>query len=132
MTSLGAVRPSQLRRAPYVGQGGYEPHLRQLRAALARQQAAMLAAVAAHFPPGTRVTHPQGGYFLWLVLPAGVDALALHRRALAHGIGIAPGPIFSAKRAFGKCPRLNCGHHWDASHEAAMATLGRLVAQQLV
>ncbi len=132
MTSLAAAMPSQLALAAYLGQGGYDRHLRQLRAALARQQAAMLAAVAAHFPPGTRVTHPQGGYFLWLVLPDGVDALALHRSALAHGIGIAPGPIFSAKRAFRNCLRLNYGHPWDASHEAAMATLGRLAAQQLV
>ncbi|HEU4843897.1 MAG TPA: aminotransferase class I/II-fold pyridoxal phosphate-dependent enzyme, partial [Burkholderiaceae bacterium] len=131
MTSLAAAMPSQLALAAYLGQGGYDRHLRQLRAALARQQAAMLAAVAAHFPPGTRVTRPQGGYFLWLALPDGADALALHRSALAHGIGIAPGPIFSAKREFRHCLRLNYGHPWDASHEAAMATLGRLAAQQL-
>ncbi len=91
----------------------------------------MLQAIAVHFPAGTRVTRPQGGYFVWVELPKGVDALALHRSALRHGISIAPGPIFSAKRAFGHCVRLNYGHVWDATHEAAIATLGRLAAQQL-
>ncbi|MCE3263620.1 MAG: GntR family transcriptional regulator [Pseudoduganella sp.] len=125
-TSLAAAMPSQLALAQYLGQGGYERHLRQLRSALAGQQQRMLAAVAAHFPPGTRVTQPQGGYFLWVVLPEAVDALALHGQALAQGISIAPGPMFSAKRAFRNCIRLNYGHAWDARQEAAVATLGAL------
>jgi DNA-binding transcriptional MocR family regulator len=125
-TSLAAAMPSQLALAAYLGQGGYERHLRQLRAALAAQQRQMLAAIEAHFPPGTRVTQPQGGYFLWVVLPASVDALELHRRALAHGISIAPGPMFSAKRAFRNCIRLNYGHPWDERLAGAVALLGQL------
>jgi DNA-binding transcriptional MocR family regulator len=127
-TSLGAAMPSQLALADYLGQGGYDRHLRQLRAALARQQGQMLAALAEHFPAGTRITRPQGGYFLWVVLPEHVDALALHRAALQAGIGIAPGPMFSAKREFRNCIRLNYGHPWDDTHAAAIATLGRLAA----
>jgi DNA-binding transcriptional MocR family regulator len=125
-TSLGAAMPSQLALAGYLGQGGYDRHLRQLRAALARQQEQMLAALAEHFPAGTRITRPQGGYFLWVVLPEQVDALALHRAALQAGIGIAPGPMFSAKREFRNCIRLNYGHPWDDTHAAAIATLGQL------
>ncbi|MES2153488.1 MAG: PLP-dependent aminotransferase family protein [Pseudomonadota bacterium] len=124
--SLSAPMPSQLALADYLAHGGYERHLRQLRSALARQLEQMLAAIERHFPAGTRVTRPQGGYFLWLELGEGVDALALHRAALAQGISIAPGPIFSAQRAFGNCVRLNFGHAWDARMEAAMQTLGRL------
>ncbi|SFU81069.1 aminotransferase-like domain-containing protein [Pseudoduganella namucuonensis] len=125
-TSLAAAMPSQLALAEYLGQGGYDRHLRQLRAALAGQQERMLAALAAHFPAGTRVTRPEGGYFLWVELPDGVDALALHQAALREGIGIAPGPMFSAKRAFRNCIRLNYGHPWEDSHAAAIATLGGL------
>jgi DNA-binding transcriptional MocR family regulator len=80
------------------------------------------------FPEGTRLARPQGGYFLWLELPRRVDALALHRQALAQGISIAPGPIFSAKREFGHCIRLNFGHPVDARSREAVATLGRLLA----
>ena len=130
-TSLAAALPSQLALAEYLGQGSYERHLRQLRLALAAQQHTMLQAIALHFPAGTRVTRPQGGYFVWIELAAGVDALALHRSALAHGISIAPGPMFSANRGFNHCIRLNYGHLWDASHEAAIATLGRLAGMQL-
>lgn len=129
-TSLAAAMPSQLALAEYLGQGGYERHLRQLRSALAAQQQSMLAAIEAHFPAGTRVTRPQGGYFLWVVLPESVDALALHRNALAQGISIAPGPMFSAKRAFRHCIRLNYGHPWDAGQAAAVAVLGALAKKR--
>lgn len=126
-TSLAAAMPSQLALAGYLAHGGYDRHLRQLRGALAAQQQCMLAAIARYFPAGTRVTTPQGGYFLWLELPDTVDALALHRAALERGISLASGPMFSARRAFSHCIRLNYGHPWDAEQESAMAQLGQLM-----
>ena len=90
-----------------------------------------MAAVEAHFPDGTRLARPEGGYFLWLELPPQVDALRLHQAALAAGISLAPGPIFSATREFGHCIRLNFGHPDAGAQAAAVATLGKLVAAQL-
>lgn len=126
--TLSASAPAQAALADYLAKGGYDKHLRQLRHALSAQQAAMLDAVARHFPKGTRATRPDGGYFLWIELSGGVDALELHRRALSLGISVAPGPMFSAQRAFTHFIRLNYGHPWDARSEAAIATLGRLAA----
>jgi DNA-binding transcriptional MocR family regulator len=128
--TLSASAPAQAALADYLAKGGYDKHLRQLRHALSAQQGAMLEAVVRHFPKGTRATHPAGGYFLWIELAEGVDALALHRRALSLGISVAPGPMFSAQRAFKHFIRLNYGHPWDARSEAAIATLGRLAAAQ--
>jgi DNA-binding transcriptional MocR family regulator len=125
-STLGASAPVQAALAHYLERGGFDKHLRRLRLALAAQQAQMVQAVATHFPAGTRATRPAGGYFLWVELPDSVDALALHRAALAHGISVAPGPIFSASQAFANCVRLNYGHAWDHRVEAAIATLGRL------
>jgi DNA-binding transcriptional MocR family regulator len=127
-SSLGAPLPSQLALAAYLGNGAYERHLRQLRSALARQQQGMLDAIRRAFPDGTRVSRPAGGYFLWVVLPEGCDALALHRAALEQGIGIAPGPIFSASEAFGNCIRLNYGQGWSARIEAAVQAVGALAS----
>lgn len=126
MRSLSASAPAQAALADYLAKGGYDKHLRQLRHALADQQGAMLDAVVRHFPKGTRATRPDGGYFLWVELAGGVDALELHRRALSLGISVAPGPMFSAQRAFRHFIRLNYGHPWTARSEEAVATLGRL------
>ena len=85
------------------------------------------AAVARHFPKGTRATRPQGGYFIWVELPERIDTLQLHRAALGHGISIAPGPLFSATGGFGNFLRLNYGHPWNGGLEQGMATLGKLM-----
>jgi DNA-binding transcriptional MocR family regulator len=126
--TLSASVPAQGAIADYLAKGGYDRHLRQLRHALSVQQGAMMRAVVRHFPAGTRATRPLGGYFLWVELAPHVDALDIQRSALAQGISVAPGPMFSADRKFRNCLRLNYGHPWDERTEAAMATLGRIIA----
>ena len=126
-TSLATSMPIQAAIADYLATGGYERHLRGLRHALQTQQAAYIAALERHFPSGTRWIAPAGGYVLWVELPAGVDAIELHRAALEHGISVAPGPIFSARREFRNFIRLNYGHPWTAKVDSAIKTLGNLV-----
>ena len=125
-TTLGASAPVQLALADYLRRGGYDKHLRRLRQTLATRKARMIEAVGRHFPPGTRATQPEGGYFIWVELPVGCDTLLLHRWALQQGISIAPGPIFSASRNFAHCLRLNYGQEWNGRTEQALATLGQL------
>lgn len=127
MTTLSPSVPAQTAIADYLQHGGYDRHLRKLRHALQRQQEAMLASAARHFPSGTRVTRPDGGYFLWFEFPQEVDSLQLFRLALAQGISLAPGPIFSASQGFRHCARLNHGHAWEPESEQAMELLGRML-----
>lgn len=124
--SLAASAPAQGALADYLAKGGYDKHLRQLRHALATQQSHMIEAVVKHFPKGTRATRPDGGFFLWVELAGSVDAIELQQRALSLGISVAPGPMFSAQRAFRNFIRLNYGHPWTARSEAAIVTLGQL------
>jgi DNA-binding transcriptional MocR family regulator len=131
MTSLCASMPAQAAIADYLQHGGYDRHLRKLRYALEDQQRAMSGAIARYFPPQTRVSQPQGGYFLWLELPEHIDSLQVFKVALAQGISIAPGPIFSPGRRFGNCIRLNYGGIWDAAADRAMQTLGRIIHSML-
>ena len=127
MTSLSPSMPAQAAIADYLQHGGYDRHLRRLRYALEDQQRAMLAAIARYFPAQTKVSQPQGGYFLWVELPEQLDSLKVFKMALAQGISIAPGPIFSATRRFANCIRLNYGSPWDDTSEKAMETLGRII-----
>ena len=89
----------------------------------------MSQAVARHFPPGTRLTRPQGGQVLWVELPSEIDALALHRLALASGVSIAPCPIFSARDLYRHCLRLNFANPWSDEIEAALVTLARIAGR---
>lgn len=131
LTNLATSTPTQLAIAEFLSNGGYDHHLRRMRRIYRQQTAAMGHAIMRHFPEGTRVTRPSGGYVLWVELPAAVDALKLYEDALHSGITIAPGPIFSATRKFRNYIRLNAGF-WSDRIEKAIGTLGRCCLAQCV
>jgi len=126
---INSVATSELPQvviADFLRDGGYDHHLRRLRRVFHDNVAACTAAIERSFPEGTGVTRPQGGFLLWIELPAGVDALELHAQALANGIAIAPGPMFSATGRYRNCLRLSCGHPWSQDLQRAVLRLGEL------
>lgn len=127
MSSLSASVPSQLALSDYLGQGGYDLHLRRLRQTLERQRDVMLEALVQTFPAGTRMTQPEGGCFIWVELPEGMDALQLLRQALDQGVSLMPGQLFSADRRFSRFVRLNYAAAPAPAVREATRVLGRLV-----
>lgn len=125
-TTLTSPVPTQLALAGYLEKGAYDRHLRRLRAQLRQQRDDFAQALGRSFPPGTRATRPEGGYFLWVELDKHANTLELHRQALSQGISIAPGSIFSTTQDYRHCLRLNFGHPWDERGLAALQTLGAL------
>ena len=115
----------------FLDRGGYDRYLRQAQGEYARAVDRVGRAVAHHFPAGTRQTRPTGGFVLWLELPEKVDSLTLYRRALAEGISIAPGPMFSPTQKFRNFVRLNCAQPWDARLERALQRLGALAGEMV-
>jgi DNA-binding transcriptional MocR family regulator len=91
----------------------------------------MLGAIARYFPAQTRVSQPSGGYFLWVELPEQIDSLKVFQAALAQGISIAPGPMFSPTRRFQPFIRLNYGSPWGETAERAMETLGTIIRSMM-
>lgn len=131
LTSVAAASLPQLVIAEFLESGGYDRHVRRLRATLACQVEDARQAIARYFPPSTRISRPAGGYMLWIELPRGVDGLKLHRAALLERISILPGVLFSVTGRYKNCIRINCGHVWTKTHDQALLTLGRLCERQL-
>lgn len=128
-TTLATSIPAQLALASYLSKGGYDKHLRQLRHQLTLQQLQFTQAIHQHLPHQVRFTLPQGGYFLWLQLPPGQDALPLFQHALTENISLAPGHLFSSQQQYASYLRLNYGHPLDAAGLAAIARLGAQMRQ---
>ncbi|MDU5196109.1 MAG: PLP-dependent aminotransferase family protein [Enterobacter sichuanensis] len=93
-----------------LASGDYDRHLRRLKRRIAAGIRAVVARVEASFPPGTRLNVPAAGFLLWVELPQQVNALEVHRRALALGIGVSPGPLFSPGAELTHFLRLNCAN----------------------
>jgi hypothetical protein len=66
-----------------------------LRAAYRERRDAMLAALAEHMPSSVHWSRPEGGLYIWLTLPEGMDGAAFAERALAeHGVVTISGAAF--------------------------------------
>ncbi len=127
-TSSAMCSLPQMAMADYLRSGEYERHLVRLRKDYRLQVDKMRFMLAQHFPKGTRISNPQGGFVLWVEMPRGIDALELLNRALREKISLTPGLMFSATRKFRNFVRINCGYPWDARIERAVVRLGELIA----
>jgi DNA-binding transcriptional MocR family regulator len=120
---------SQAAITHFLSNGRYELHLRHLRKALHTQSLRYIQAICEYFPDDTKMTRPQGGFALWIELNKKINTYKLHKKALKHNIGIAPGQIFSSQARFENCLRLSYGEPWSTRIEEGIKTLGKLVKE---
>lgn len=123
----GATLPA-LTAARYLEMGVFDRHLRQMRRYYKEQRDYFLHLASLHLPRGIRITHPEGGYVIWLELPDEIDSMKLYEQAYAEKISIAPGPLFSASEQYKNFIRINYGKATTEQLEKAMIVLGRLIS----
>jgi len=70
-----------------------EQNLRS-RSLYGRRCSVLLDALETHMPKGVAWTRPRGGFFCWLTLPHGIDAVELSERAMAERVAFVPGVPF--------------------------------------
>ncbi|NIL93735.1 MAG: aminotransferase class I/II-fold pyridoxal phosphate-dependent enzyme [Woeseiaceae bacterium] len=119
----------QLTLADFLASGDYARHLKMLRPELQRNAERMAALIGEHFPSETRTSKPVGGSVLWLELPENVNAEELFDDAIAAGISVAPGQIFSPANRYDNFVRLSFGHPWSDKTDDAVRWLGRRVSE---
>jgi 2-aminoadipate transaminase len=77
------------------GRGGHlDRQVAAARQLYARRAELTVAALAAHLPEGSSWTAPQGGFYVWLTLPDGVDTVALSAAARELKVAYVPGRPF--------------------------------------
>ena len=126
LSNLASPSVLALGVARYLQGSAYERTLRTMRREYARRSRAMRESILAHFPPGTRVSDPRGGYVLWVELPRRFDSLKAYPRAREQGVVYAPGPMFSASKRYHHCLRLNAAN-WGPREQQAIEILGRKI-----
>ena len=93
---------------------------------------AMLKALDAHFPAGTTWTRPAGGMFIWVDLPACVDAAMLLKTALAEShVAFVPGAAFHADRSGKNTLRLSFSTSDTPQIETGIKRLGALLRRSI-
>jgi 2-aminoadipate transaminase len=91
----------------FLSRGLLEPHLTRLNAAHHERCEAMLAALDELLGDVATWTHPEGGLFVWLVLPEHIDTWALFEKAIARNVAFIPGGAFAVHGGYTNTLRLN-------------------------
>jgi len=114
-----------------VRDGFLDTHIPTIRALYARQCALMLDAMSRHFPAQLRWNRPEGGMFIWVTLPAGMDSGALLQQAIERGVAFVPGAPFFAADPQRNTLRLSFVTVPAERIEAGIGILGRLLHESI-
>ena len=106
----------------------FAPHVAQLRGVYGARRDHMLAALAREMPAGVTWTKPEGGMFVWLTLPKGMDGAELLAKSLqSERVAFVPGRAFFADGSNGNTLRLSFSCADEAAIDEGIKRLGRLI-----
>jgi len=90
--------PSFTQRMAYesVRDGLLERHIPTIRALYGKQCEVMLDALKRHMPAGVTWNQPEGGMFIWVELPEGLDSMKILEEAVRRNVAYVPGAPFYA------------------------------------
>lgn len=111
--------------------GFIEQHAQHLRQLYRGRRDTMLAALEEHFPEEVTWTRPQGGMFLWVTLPEGMDSNPLLQEAIEYKVAFVPGGDFHPNGGGKNTLRLNFSNASHQMIETGIARLGKLFHRSL-
>ncbi|QTE29501.1 aminotransferase-like domain-containing protein [Pengzhenrongella sicca] len=97
---------SQLAISAYLSTCDWRGQIKTFRELYRERRDAMVGALAEHLPSATW-TVPDGGFYTWVKLPAGLDAKAMLPRAVTARVAYVPGTAFYADGQGGDHMRLS-------------------------
>ncbi|MBO7396436.1 MAG: PLP-dependent aminotransferase family protein [Bacteroidales bacterium] len=93
--------------AEFLGSGMLDENLVKTREKYRERRDLMLSLLERYMPEGVSWTRPEGGLFLWLILPESIDTVALYDDALSRGVAYVAGSFFYTDGSHRNTMRLN-------------------------
>ena len=113
--------------AEYLQEGLLPEHVKEICESYAVQLQAMLKQLET-FPSGTTYTKPQGGLFVWVELPQGMDATAMLDQCVQRHVAYVPGTHFFAEGGHANTLRLNFSNSTVKQIQQGMGVLRDVIA----
>lgn len=122
--------------AEFFKRGYYAEHLQNLKNIYTGRRDAMVETIDRYFPDGTKRTFPDGGYYLWVELPEGLNATLLARElAETHNVCYGNGTIFysegNPEGAGARCMRMNFTGQTEESIRTNVRAMGEFFTRKL-
>ncbi len=123
---------NQALAAEYLSGGHLKQHLPRIIALYRPRQQAMLAAMTRFFPEALTWSAPDGGMFVWVQGPGGMDMEAVYKKAVTRKTAFVPGTFFFANPGDGReTMRLNYTMADEETLTHAIKILGDVLSDAL-
>ena len=97
----------------YMARGDFREHVERMRALYKRKAETLADALGGFGEPYFEITRPEGGFFLWLRLHAGLNADAIHDAATEQAVYFGPGDRFYPNGELGGDPQaIRIAYSW--------------------
>ena len=131
-TDLCGSMFDQKMAAAYFTETAWQHTLQKFIKTYDKRRRAMMDALEEFFPSEATWTHPEGGFFVWVTLPAYVDANSMLAEALDHGVIYTPGDSFYPDGKAGRnCMRLNFSYPSPEDIREAIRRLAEVIEDRL-
>ncbi|HRQ23429.1 MAG TPA: PLP-dependent aminotransferase family protein [Anaerolineales bacterium] len=115
-----------------VGKGGFlDEHVKVIRATYKERRDVMLEMMDEMFPPEMRWTRPQGGMFLWGIMPEGVNAADVLKIAVERKVAFVPGAAFHPNGGGENTMRINFSFSSPDNIREGITRLGATLKEAL-
>lgn len=91
----------------------------------------MLEALEEFMPEGVEWTKPDGGMFVWVTLPEGIDTKLMMEKAVAKGVAYVPGEAFFAHRDVKNTLRLNFTYVPEETLREGVRRLAEVIEEEI-
>jgi DNA-binding transcriptional MocR family regulator len=98
---------TQMTVSAYLATHDWKGQIKTYREAYRDRCEAMLSALARYMPAGCSWTKPDGGFYVWLTVPEGIDTKAMLPRAITQRVAYASGTGFYADKLGNRQMRLS-------------------------
>ena len=113
----------------HVAERIFPEQVAKIKKAYSARRDAMLAALDKYMPAGATWTKPEGGMFVWVRLPDGMDGAELLARSIqTEKVAFVPGKAFYADGSNNNTIRLSFSCASEAMIEEGIQRLGRLIS----
>lgn len=121
----------QYMAAEFMGNGSLDANLKKSIALYKDKRDYMLSLLEKYMPKGVSWTHPEGGLFLFLKLPEGIDTIALYDKALMAGVAYVAGSFFYVDGSHRNTMRLNFSFLDKKRMEPGIQVLASILKDEL-
>jgi len=116
-----------------VAKGGFlDEHIKVIRATYKERRDVMLETMDETWPSQAQWTRPEGGMFLWGILPAGMDSAEVLKEAVTRKVAFVPGAPFHPNGGGENTMRINFSYSSPETIREGITRLGFLLKELLV